>query len=227
MTNSTGKLHCLILSGGKSSRMGSDKSELTLKGETLLTRTLQTVQALQPTQLLISSNNSAQQNNARHNNAQCLADNFKDLGPLAGIEAAIKFIQEHTIIDENDLLMIVPVDMPLLQTSTLKLLINHAIQQKLQRPTNSAWCFDGYPMPLLLTLSSNLYEQVFAQLHAHTQGEQSNLSVQGLLKRLDLYKVSLEPVNREQFINCNTPEDWAKVNLMTQTHAVIDIRNKN
>jgi molybdenum cofactor guanylyltransferase len=222
MTNSTSNLHILILSGGNSSRMGNDKSELTLEGKSLLTRSLETANELSPKQVMVSSNK-----HLKLNNAQVVADNFKALGPLSGIEAALKFIQQNMEIANNELLLVLPVDMPLVNGLLLKQLLDAASQQVQQANTSNVWCFEGYPMPLLLKVSRELYQQVFRELQAHTQGKPSQLSVQGLIKRLDLYKVSLELSNLELFINCNTPEDWAKVKLMIQRTPLNNERSQN
>ena len=84
----------VILAGGQSSRMGSDKAELTLDGSTLLERA----------QSLLSHCGAENVVVIRRDHT---ADIYPNCGPLGGIHTAI---HHHT----NQPMVVIPVDLPLL-----------------------------------------------------------------------------------------------------------------
>lgn len=75
----------IILAGGKSKRMGTDKTFLELDGVTLLQRMIRLLQPLCKT-LIISSNNP------RHEKYgyKVIADEIKNCGPIGGIYSSLK-----------------------------------------------------------------------------------------------------------------------------------------
>jgi molybdopterin-guanine dinucleotide biosynthesis protein A len=106
----------VILAGGQSARMGRDKAELALAGETLLERQLKLAQAVGAVELLISGR--AGQNYARFG-CPVLTDNFPQAGPLAGIESALQ-------VCRHPLLLVLAVDMPQLTSAVLSVLLEQS-----------------------------------------------------------------------------------------------------
>lgn len=99
----------VILAGGKSSRMGRDKAELTLAGETLLERQLKLVHAVGATEVFISGRVGTDYSRF---GCPVLTDNFPQAGPLAGIESALH-------ICRYPLLLVLAVDMPQMTAAVL------------------------------------------------------------------------------------------------------------
>jgi molybdenum cofactor guanylyltransferase len=95
-----------ILAGGRSSRMGTDKSLLPLAGKPLIQRSVAKLRGVCAEVHILSSNP------ALAPFAPLVPDIHPDCGPLGGIEAAIA----HSIYDW---LLILPVDVPFLPTAIL------------------------------------------------------------------------------------------------------------
>ena len=111
----------LILSGGRSSRMGRDKAQLELHSQTLLEW------------------QSARFQQAGFNVVHSVADNFAGfLGPLAGIEAALSKHPEVTRW------FVIAVDMPLISPSSLTELSRRASLNSVVAS------FKKQPLPLLI-----------------------------------------------------------------------------
>lgn len=95
-----------ILCGGKSSRMGRDKSGLDFEGSTLLNRIIDRASLHFSSVTLLSNDKYA------HSSHRQIPDAFADAGPLGGLLAALLDSSEETIA-------IVPVDLPLISDKTL------------------------------------------------------------------------------------------------------------
>ncbi|HSG60795.1 MAG TPA: molybdenum cofactor guanylyltransferase [Pseudomonadales bacterium] len=93
-----------ILAGGRSSRMGCDKSELRLNDQTLLERAKQLLLSLGAEEVFVMRQGEVH-------------DMYPDSGPLGGIHGAIYHAP-------NKPLLIIPVDLPLLCQEDLRALIN-------------------------------------------------------------------------------------------------------
>ena len=98
----------LILAGGQSSRMGQDKALLQLNGQSLLAHMQQLALAAGASEVLISRNQPG-----------FIQDASGQFGPLAGILAAL----EHCTSSH---LLVLPIDTPRLDATSLKLLLQKA-----------------------------------------------------------------------------------------------------
>src|ERR1700736_1502651 len=79
------KFSAVILAGGKSSPMGSDKAVAKLDGGTLLARQIQRTRAAGAAEIFISGRPGVDYSLFGSN---VLEDKFQDAGPLAGIHSA-------------------------------------------------------------------------------------------------------------------------------------------
>jgi molybdenum cofactor guanylyltransferase len=102
-----------ILAGGQSTRMGADKAFVTLDGQTLLTRALNTTRSITPNVHIVGDPGKFSPF------APTVADIFPNCGPLAGIHAALRSSQ-------TDLNLILAVDVPFVSTALLHYLIQRA-----------------------------------------------------------------------------------------------------
>ena len=102
----------VLLAGGKSSRMGRDKSSLPVNGEPLWRRQLAILRATEPAEIFISGMRDGPY-------AECgveiLADEFPDCGPLGGIATALRRCT-------SDHLLVLAVDMPAMTAAFLRTL---------------------------------------------------------------------------------------------------------
>jgi molybdopterin-guanine dinucleotide biosynthesis protein A len=107
----------LVLAGGKSRRMGSDKASLTLGGETQLARAVNLLNDFVE-RVFVSTNRDQADDPLRQSFAQ-IVDRYDDLGPLAGILSAM---------DENPSVswLVLACDLPNIDETTIKFLLEHA-----------------------------------------------------------------------------------------------------
>ena len=107
------KLSGIILAGGKSSRMGSDKALLLYNNKTFLEHVVCAIKPLVDDILIIS-------NNKEHQVDDCstIPDLILNSGPIAGVYTGLK----HTKTENN---LVLSCDIPLVQTSILELIIKN------------------------------------------------------------------------------------------------------
>jgi molybdenum cofactor guanylyltransferase len=102
-----------ILTGGKSTRMGSDKAFVTLAGRTLLARMLDLARSVTPEVFIVGPREKYAPF------APVVEDVFPSCGPLGGIHSALRSSQK-------DLNLILAVDVPFLSLALLQYLITRA-----------------------------------------------------------------------------------------------------
>lgn len=176
----------VILAGGLSKRMGQDKALLKIDNQKMLTRAYQILENTSVNKVVISRNDGQK-------------EHFHDLiphkGPLSGIHSiAVRFPLSN--------LLIVPVDLPLLDTQTLQLLIDKG--QKFDRNVR----YDEHNLPLFLRNTETLRQALDFTLNCAT-----DYSVQRLCNDFPL--LELATTNQSSLFNTNTPEQW---HLASQQH---------
>jgi len=107
------KFSAVILAGGKSQRMGSDKAWLMQDGKPLIARQIELARALGAEDVFISGRAGTDYESLA---CRVLHDRVADAGPLAGIEAALAAIS-------TPLLLVLAVDMPKMNASPLQTLL--------------------------------------------------------------------------------------------------------
>ena len=172
----------IILNGGKSSRMGTDKSGLVYQGKSLLEHMQHLLKNAGVSNVYISG-------------AGGMSDIIPDRGPLGGIYSVMQQLTE------NQEVLIAPIDMPLLSVDILSSL-RGAKQQ------GDASHFEGFIMPLKLRLSSVVRKHIEATV---TDGSKS-LSVKSLLNKINVAVIDIPKGSDDCFINTNTPDEWIKMN---------------
>ena len=124
--------HGLILAGGLSTRMGTDKALLRRNQQTMLEYTESLLKSL-GLDILVSGGDKG------------IPDVITQSGPLGGIYTVIKKTPVNA-------LLIVPVDMPLLTSSLLQQLITEG------EASETAVCFQDCYLPLYLPVNKRLLE---------------------------------------------------------------------
>ncbi len=106
----------VLLAGGKSSRIGRDKSALPVNGEPLWQRQLAVLRATNPAELFISGKSDGPYADC---GVEILADEIPDCGPLGGIATALRrCTSEH--------LLVLAVDMPAMTAEFLRSLLEES-----------------------------------------------------------------------------------------------------
>jgi len=183
----------VLMAGGMSRRMGQDKATLRWGEGFLWEWQLQKLQTLKPAELFISTR-SDQRFEAP--GAMVLVDARNDLGPLAGLSAALNHLQ-------TDWLLVLAVDLPEMSADFLASLLQKAIATgKGVIPELNGW-FE----PL-----AAVYPKKSAAL-ALDLLEGADRSLQNFVRRsVECGWVKTFPVtekDRRQFHNVNTPADLA------------------
>ncbi|MEP1553948.1 MAG: molybdenum cofactor guanylyltransferase [Paraglaciecola sp.] len=184
----------LVLAGGQSQRMGTDKSYLRLPNSQLsmLEHSKQMLSHLcEP--VLVSG--------AQH--AEGILDIHPKLGPMSGIHAAVKHISLYTPGVTG--LLILPIDMPNISLNELKQLLHQGLEAK--RVTS----FESYNFPLYLPIDTSLMnylDGVFTTVN--TAQEPAVKHKRYALKNLinDLQGIVIKPSHCQPFENINTPQQW-------------------
>ena len=106
----------LLLAGGKSSRMGRDKSALPVNGEPLWQRQLAVLRATEPAEIFISGKCDGPYADC---GVEILLDEIPDCGPLGGIATALRRCK-------SERLLVLAVDMPAMTADFLRALLDES-----------------------------------------------------------------------------------------------------
>lgn len=185
-----GGLSIAIMAGGKSSRMGTDKSFVPFLGRQLIEHVIGRVEGL-GRELFIIANNP---DSFSHLGLEVFQDIYKDCGPLGGLHSALF----HAAYDH---LLVVACDMPWLNPALVAHMISLADEADIIVPR-----WTKFPEPLHAIYSKACLDPVEHSLDT------------GILKVIGFYgKVSVRFLDREEikrfdpsgrsFANVNTPED--------------------
>ena len=138
-----------VLAGGKSSRMGTDKSIVQLGGVTLIERAVEILREV-CTEVVILGNNPALEIYG-----PLVRDLHPGCGPLGGIEAALA----HSRLEWN---LLLPVDMPFVPTALLR----SWIARVTSRPNSRVAYFEvgERPQPGLLLIRRDVEESIRASM---------------------------------------------------------------
>ena len=90
------RITAVLLAGGRSSRMGTDKAFLKIDGVPAWQRQLAKLHALAPTQILISARDG--QNFPDNTPARVVRDEVPDAGPLGGLISALRHARESRVL---------------------------------------------------------------------------------------------------------------------------------
>lgn len=186
-------LYGLVLAGGKSVRMGSDKTIMQWHGKEqryyiadLLTNCCKDV--------YISCRR--EQQTEIDKNYKTLVDSETGAGPLIGILSAFK-------ANPNVAWLVVASDLPLLDTSTLQFLVQNRNTNAVATTFRSS--FDGLPEPLITIWEPSAYPKLLEHIAAGFTCPRK-----ALIRNEHEVKIvtALDP---DALLNANTPEDAEKV----------------
>jgi len=190
----------IILAGGLSSRMGTNKAMLELNGSVVLQHTTET---MRPTVSRIIVAGGANVTTYGEMGYDCVQDHYPGKGPLAGLHAAL-------VASDTDWNLVCACDMPLLQTSFLDGI------KKLTESNDSysaiVPCVDGHVHPL----AGAYHKRVLPDLEQRLN--QDHLRVLRWLEEIGCRYVEVEELERvgvhqvaRQMSNMNTPEEYERI----------------
>ena len=181
----------IVMAGGDSQRMGTDKASLLFDGQTLLQSVIATMQQVFPKVIV-----SVRQPRAGIELPQ-ICDEQPDGGPLAGLVASLGNITTPWAF-------MVACDMPFVVPEVVELLARYRLQHQAVVPV-----VHGHPQPLAAFYAASCVAPLRASLAAQQKG------LRGVLKQLDVrYVDEAEMLEADphlrSFFDLDTPQDVAQ-----------------
>lgn len=187
------KIGCIILAGGKSSRMGGDKALLEYEGKYFIEKIAEELSFFE--EKIIARGNNSSLTEITDSKWQVIPDIYLDHGPMGGMHAALKTC-------ESDAMFVVTCDMPLI-TGHLVRQICEAFDQ--QYDALIVVTSDGKYHPLCGIYRKEQYESMEEYL------KQDNNRMMAVLKKCRLKYLQLDEVCSKQLMNVNTKEEYGKI----------------
>jgi len=182
-----------VIAGGKSQRFGSSKLFAEFNGKRLLDIALEIAISICPNVMLITNEDAWEFDP----NVQIFADNFTDMGPLAGIQSALQN-------SKTEWTAVLPVDMPFLTVDIYNYLWQFCTNE---RPV-AAESAKGLE-PLVSIWPKNALDQIELSL------KQGELGIFRCLKKLNAEIANpcrdMQNYNEQSFVNINKQIDLNKI----------------
>lgn len=173
----------VILAGGKSSRMGRDKGLAEFNGKPLVQFAIDACRQLTK-EIFISVGNA----DYRRFGFPLVPDNFKERGPIGGIEAGL-------VAAKTPGILVCPCDMPGISLNFLKLIL----QKTAGKNAVVAASGKGKIFPVLGYFSKTALPVIQNQI------QKGDFKLMALLKELNAGTVVV--TNEDELLNINCPED--------------------
>ncbi|MGQ9798573.1 MAG: molybdenum cofactor guanylyltransferase [Ignavibacterium sp.] len=185
----------VILSGGKSSRMGVNKSFLKLGNQTIIERIVDLMKSIFSEVIIITNT----PDEYKFLNLPLYEDIYKWKGPLAGIHSAL-------VHSKTDKVFVISCDVPLMSREMIEYIINY----KSDKPI--VFCeAAGYHQPLVGIYSKSILNAVEKFI---SNEELNNKSFHKFLTNIDaeiIHPEKLDFYKDELFFNVNRPEDFEQI----------------
>lgn len=185
----------VILSGGRSSRMGVNKSFLKLGNQTIIERIVDLMKSIFSEVIIITNT----PDEYIFLNLPLYEDIYKWKGPLAGIHSAL-------VHSKTDKVFVVSCDVPLMSREMIEYIINH----KSDKPV--VFCeAAGYHQPLVGVYSKSILSAVEKFI---SNEKLDDKSFHKFLKNVDadiIHPQKLDFYKDEIFFNVNRPEDFEQI----------------
>ena len=192
-SNDNTKLKGLVLAGGKSKRMGHDKTIISWHGKEQRYY-MADMLAEVCEEVYISCR--AEQEGEIDTHYKALPDSYEGLGPYGGILSA--FAKE-----DDCAWLVIASDLPLMDKDTLDYLISQRDPSVIATSFESP--HDGLPEPLVA-----IWEPASRNVLLSFMAEDYTCPRKVLIRNAEQVKL-VKPLNPDALINANTPEDAAKV----------------
>lgn len=189
----TEAISCVVLAGGKSSRMGTDKSFVSLLGRPLIEEVLARVEGLGAETLIVTN----RPDDYRYLGLPLVSDVIPDRGALGGVYTAIHAAR-------NPYALVVACDMPFLNRDLLAYLISLRTGYDVVVPRLS-----GVPEPLHAVYARTCLQPI------HRNLQSGRLKIVSFFPEVRMRSVDEPEIDRFDphhlsFINVNTPEELAQ-----------------
>lgn len=200
-------MSAIILAGGRSSRLGQDKTKLVLGGTGLLRLTIDRLRQLGGDIILVLAPDQAIPLGSDSADVRVATDLHPNKGPLAGLYSGM-------MTSEDDICVAVGCDMPFLNVKLLGYMNGLASGFDIVIPRA-----DGMVEPLHAVYSKSCLPVMDRMM------SEGDMRVRNLLRRVNVRYVEggeldeFDPLHRSWF-NINTPEDLREAEEIIATHGV-------
>ena len=177
----------IVLAGGLSSRMGSDKAQLMRQQQKMIDFSQQRLQQAGVDKVVVSGDKYG------------VADLYKNAGPLSGVYSVLA---KHAC----SAVIILPVDLPLITVDALKQL------KHIGQLTEKACFYQNHAIPMYLPINS-FTELFFANAFDYFSGK--GPSVRALLNKVPHQALPL--TDERVLMNTNTPQEWQQAQHILST----------
>jgi molybdopterin-guanine dinucleotide biosynthesis protein A len=187
----------IILAGGRSQRMGTNKALLPLPGQASETFLAHLVSTMAPlcAELLIVARDPAQFARIALPDTRLVYDEKPGSGPLMGLYSGLKAMQSTTAL-------VIAVDMPFVQPALLAFLLDCYKQDALIVPV-----VEGIPQVLLALYPRSILPQIETLLQQGKRAPRALLEVTPVHYIEEALLRQVDPQLRS-FVGINTREDW-------------------
>lgn len=179
----------IILAGGLSSRMGTDKARLSIQGESLLNRSRRILVDAGCDRVILSGAPREEWPD------QTINDLVPRTGPVGGMVSCLLELQQAVFTE----LIFVAVDTPLLSPTLIQRLLSVSASA-------DAVLYQQHPLPLRLRLTP----AVLARAHSLYQAlcADQDCSVRAFIAPLQIVQLIPSDAEASQLLNINTPQAW-------------------
>jgi molybdenum cofactor guanylyltransferase len=180
----------IILAGGKSKRMGKDKSLLKFEDKTLLQRMIDEQKKLVTDVFVIGKETE------NFENAEGILDKVQNIGPIGGLFTAMSAIKANWYL-------ISPCDMPFLMYTDLKVISDEFIKGEYEAIIAES---DKGIEPLVAAYNSKIFPLIRANI------ENGNYAIRALFNQINkrFLKFDEQIFEKDIFFNINYPTDYKK-----------------
>lgn len=190
----------IILAGGKSSRMGTNKALLEINGKTVIEAVVEELQSI-VNDIIIVTNSFEEYEFLK---MPMVEDEWKGMGPLAGILAGLNSSQT----DRN---LIVACDMPFISAQLGTILLQQLSEYQAAVPE-----MNGQLHPLFAAYRKEVRKEIQKSL------EQNRLRIRGTFRNIHVKIMDNAELNQQgfhieesAFFNMNHPEEYEQAKTMS------------
>ena len=195
----------VVLAGGKSSRFGSDKSQLIIKGKPIIQLQLEKLAKAGCTPLFVITHPKKRSDALTlPRSVTNLRDLHPNLGPIGGLHAALHAIQPRkSFAATTDAIFLLACDMPLITAKTMRKIIA-AFEPHLDAVVP---IHDGNLEPLCAVYSRRILPAIERRIAAR------KLAMHDLVKSLTTKYLDVSKLANcdREFYNVNTKEDYQQI----------------
>lgn len=184
----------IILAGGKSSRMGTDKGLLKIENKTFVEYVIDAVKSLVDDIIIVSDNPDYDQFGFER-----IDDIIKEAGPVAGLYAGLK----HSKTENN---LVLSCDVPMIKTEILKLLVDTDYEQFDVTQIQS----QSKTMPLIALYKKQCMNRCFELL------EMGERRLRVAVNQLKTKTILIDSEWNQYVKNVNTKDDLKKIKDATK-----------